>query len=1606
MISAERSGQYDHLMFRPSKKRKGGSVDLHDTIDLSFIESDDFEKFIDSTRLTCSNRLRICKLNLVLYEQVVRSSERFRILLLVASKRYAGCWQSDLMRELSISPKELFVFLNSLCKLGLIYKLNVPHNRISKCLLKNTVKCYDEKAQGSSKKVDGGASRLQNSSSLCFYAKYFVIDKLPEHIRSICFRNINENAEIALISMLEREENHILLESDWKAAYFKMAMEEIKSLNTRIENYIISRSYISFRKLLESKNKISRTFAWCPQTGHFERCIMLYKGPIDDTIKINLNGLLIPNRSICVINLKKFEGAEDRSEINQKISPTNMDFSGHSAQEYIYYVIKLSQNGAIAKDINRYVPIKYRQLSKILFNFESTGLVVKETERSGKTFMYRYYVNKETQAAKDDIIPELLTIDGATTEEVPSHGTTFTKKEDISYPEFLSRQRLYYTDESVYVKDFDLIFGKLLELPKQVNTIMFKRRMVLFHNYIDCFKAATFSNIAAFYNDMENLNTNVDRKTVVRVSQYVVTTLKYIKKLKSDKLKGTKLSVAIVYDSRYYNDLDAYNYIRSDIVRKRNILSSHAAALKSKINDSFKNLEDVNSIKESSIIPDINQNEIIMSQLNIQIPSVVKNISVNQQNPHSKGEDITTNFSQKLLSSNGFIFPIVTRIRRLHLFLTDIFSDSSRFSTLDALNSMNLELFFQLIGCGYEVSNINQYYESTTLIRDLPDDILKSLSIGFGRRDPVQILNNLLNFLLRMKLLLMHEIYSDTSAKCIVEWELVKSINLHSFLHPDSIIGTYDLLKSPEIYWNSLKIEVDNYINGKFDELPSIMHIKEIFVRKNWKRVFYLSNVVRNELDMAVSNWLKLSCNRLNEKSLLKCFHVPFQIVSFLSNRFNVPSTQIFNFILNKIKSNRYTTPYATDDLIVHKIIRNISKDSEYLWLSRFVIAERLCNAIFQYMYTCKSTMEDGKNGDDVVMEEKEELPAQSSLEDIWKFMSILFEKKYTPEECVSIFDYILNKSTYNSRLLKRLRKLASSDIITCALNCNVPMLLSCNKTTEHHQDTYITKLKSLIFTPAVNWRQTFSSYFTDTKKLKIILKSWVDRGWIVRTKKKTHIFGKYKLNTISKIKLFGKFSDLHFYANVLISNFSLFSPNNNLKNTAVNRNEHDDCKTESSISKCLDMNIYSVYNLMEQLAKEHASLEPRWSNNNNNIDKKAKYNYARLIDGGITKHINGSSSDTLSISSVEAKITDGQIVSENINMLQKDAITKDLVCGNQITDILNPLESEIILSNNMNSHFPLISYTYSFDPEVKENKLRYKPLHIKPLESRNIFTLDEIFQYLIHNVFDDFPTSVNLEAYLYKLVDIVRGSEEMGISYSNLMGKFRDMTPYKDVSDVFSIVLTAAQLLRFVLRLATGAEYTFIYWEYGQNLLVDKQRILYDTQEQGVSTCIQRPEYISPLFWILWEDQPFSVSSENLNNFIGSLQAFVSDSQREAFVSNFSRTNLAVFTSLDGHLNRGFLAFVSLRIFFMLKEKPGQTLEEVWKELVILDECEVEMLLESMVSIGLLLVKSIESHNVRTEPIFIPLDLSDSGSIRLYYAQESSITLWKFRHILVPFLK
>nr|PVC50364.1 hypothetical protein MACL_00002328 [Theileria orientalis] len=1649
--------QFDeYLRYNYSLKWKTTVNSLYD-VDVTEFPETHLQDHIGKTKLTCSNSFRVKKLNLALYEQVVKSNDRFRILMSIASKRYSGYWQSDLVEDLQISPKDLFSVLTCLCKLGLVYKLTIPQNSLYKYLIDSINENFDFKydTNEGAQQTDKDSS-IKNSASICFFHKFFVIDKIPDNIKALCFSDVKNNCESTMLELLEKAQNNIMLESDWRRAYFNTAFGELNQYNIRADNNAITKSYMSLRKTLESKNKITLIFAWCPQTKKYERSIMLLKNQKDNILTLKRTSM------VHVINMKTEHSEEEHVE------------------EYAYYMIKTAPDGISAKEINDHVPSKYKSMLKTLSIMEDLGLIRKQTHRDGKKFMYKYYSNdsrrtmiktedlsdascrsSSTHYEMGDVKLENSQAETPVNEDTENAGLYGTK-----YIDFINAHKIKYYDDSVYLREYENRFGGMY-LQSKLNTTLFKKRMVMMNEYLENFKAATQTNVSKFISEIEGRGTRPDRKSVFRILENLQKKLTHFKLLCSDEIKQTNMPLTVIYDSRHFTDVEAYSFLKNDINEKRILICSKSAQLKSKINDHFKNPEHVNNITDDPV-------EIMYPESsnvgNLKMPLLVKDVSVNQQNSTARMEEGMV-FSQRRQSLNGYVFPVMTRVKMLHGLLIDKFK-SETFTTSELLREMTLEHYYQMIGCGYQIPNVGEYMNER--IENLPQEHVKVLMNK--KRDPINILNNQLNFLYRIKLVSfsseMESSKTSNEVRCIednhnpsiwnnvvwpkseLKWKIIRYVHLYDFVNNEKK-QRYDMFKEHQEFWNNFKAQVDEYVSTGNGSVPELLPVKEVFSKKNWKKAMYLNTIVKSELDRVIALWMEMCCSGLHVKSLSKLCCIPNKVLRVLCDRFTLTKTQIQMHVKSKVRSSSCESQ-DEDDKILNKILSNMYKGTELLWISRYVIAEKIMNRIFLNILRknphtlprideleeyCRMDMIDlGTIGISEHCADGSSIKNGDFLPNVWKYLHILFNYKYSVNECKAIFDYIINNSSLNLRVLNKLRRLNTSEIISyiskksysnIANSYNtspsspkvIPKLNGDEPRPLENQIEYLSnklKLKCTMFTSSSKRLGAAVSVHQDIKYHKKILKTWCEYGWLVRCSKKSMILKVYKLSTMSKMKLFPKYTNINFFANQLLSYIEL---NNHDDFNSIDRqyrnngavNEYvmggqgefglvSNYKRMSIIRNCLDLDIHNLYNIVENLGE--IGFDIKWTFHPQKVDQPK---YFRLMDGGISKHIKALTS-SIGVSQVKANITDLQ---EKLNTQQYKRgpdtlrpVPKSYVCDHAGTDIIDP----VVFCNDPLDSSRLVNDGIQDD-------------HTK----KNMNTISDVLVYVM-KIYEADYTLKDMEKGFHKLVKAVKSKGVHGIRHrelittmgncklNNINGDYLNARDLKNNDDymtvgvnnmLYKILISSALILRLMFMIPNGQEFIYLYWLHSDKIIINSPCFCYknstlpasnvtnESIENGQRT---RPDYISEILWLMFQKNALQIP-QDLKDFTSLIRDVIED-DIEGYRNALGSSVYSPFTVLDGCFNVHMVAFISLKIYSIVKEKPGLTVHELWNEMAILDECEVELLVDSMILRKILLSKEI---NVESEPNHLFSSNKKTDCVKtVLYPQETCAALINFKSILL----
>lgn len=785
-------------------------------------------------------------------------------------------------------------------------------------------------------------------------------------------------------------------------------------------------------------------------------------------------------------------------------------------------------------------------------------------------------------------------------------GGAATTSSHLHYLEWVSHIRELYPSDESYKSRFIELFGKDFSLPSAINTCTFRRRMVLLTEYIESYKAANFKAISDMYGDVESSSTVVDRKTVKRVHQYVSARRRHIVQSHAQNIKGIFCPLSILYDSRQLDELQAFKLVNEEIAARRMLVSSRSASLRNRINKKFKSPEDIsesNTLTTTINVPD--SLEVIYKRpLPGELSLLLKDVEVSKMDDDEPSTKYGLASSQRNLLDNGYIFPIVTRVMFLHRFIMEIFPPGMRFSAFQALYRMPMDLYLQIIGCGHEIENMTALVRGRICPEHNKELLHEALFKEKGPRDPVALMHRMLNIMDKIGIVREYGVplvdgKESDIPQCEINWEVVQLVTLPSLKDNNQVSASFDVLASFDEFWDALQSEVYDYISLEKTSLPENMPVRELFNKKNWKIRSYVYNAHKIQLQEAISDWCHQTLHGIDSGSMERLMYMPPYIVKKFMSDHTISQDDLFCCLSQQIrKMDLEGNDYLMNSDIM-TLVNDMTCDLEYLWLGKYVMAERLSHSAFydalssddsnphkgaitwgvlrEKFYemdeTTSSTDEsvrdptsDGhgdhaskgvrniprasnkgyinRTGRDVTAKGlKENFKGRKEEGDysIWSMMSLLFDNAYSPDDCRYVVSQLLNTSSRMMRIISRLREMNTIDITKFSLGSYVSS--NCIVT---NKDLFISKdqekaiLKSVIFTPVVSMRPWFLKTFDGMKRISLILRQWYSNGWVVRTKQTSNIYTLFKLSNRSKVQLFGKFRDIKLMAELLQSHLSI----------------------------------------------------------------------------------------------------------------------------------------------------------------------------------------------------------------------------------------------------------------------------------------------------------------------------------------------------------------------------------------------------------------------------------------------------------------------------------
>lgn len=206
----------------------------------------------DAFWLLASPTLRKSKLNLWQHPEIADIPIRMRILSGIASKRYEGCWQCELIRDLNIDAKSMFQHLKAFFKYDLVIRFNLP--------LPHRLKRF------------GNTS----SSSVLWLPQFFDTRQIPKDILQMISTQQFVPLENRVVELLKTVPNNIILETDARSFCLSFIVQPGQSPLT-CSMKTAARSYQRIRRDLIMNKHVVRVKAWCPQSAKFESSLALYE---------------------------------------------------------------------------------------------------------------------------------------------------------------------------------------------------------------------------------------------------------------------------------------------------------------------------------------------------------------------------------------------------------------------------------------------------------------------------------------------------------------------------------------------------------------------------------------------------------------------------------------------------------------------------------------------------------------------------------------------------------------------------------------------------------------------------------------------------------------------------------------------------------------------------------------------------------------------------------------------------------------------------------------------------------------------------------------------------------------------------------------------------------------------------------------------------------------------------------------------------------------------------------------------------------------------------------------------------------------------------------
>lgn len=650
-----------------------------------------------------------------------------------------------------------------------------------------------------------------SSNSILFHHKYFVFEKFPEYIK-VQMKNLSLDLfGNTLLDFINKSPDGIALESSTLNYYINLTSSSAAKLCAAINPKVAEKGFNNLVNFLIERSKIARALAYCKDTGKNELVLITAKSPH--------------------FKAKSNECSDYKSlylyQLNAKLT----------LPEQICKLIMLNGNkGIMATEICQILSIRLKPLTKIL-NSLCPEYIKKIPERAGKLFYYRYHLSNRSLA-------NLPLVEGTMLSDKLSHND-LSQSINMDLSINSDQNTEFYSWLRNNLEQLSSLVGKV---KGKINTSQFRGRIAIIIEYLKRQKFATPADFAKTFCKVEGSEKLVDKRTVNRLISHALQHYRHIRQIKFFPSQNALVPINLIYDS---------NLTTSEGVKKL-----WSLALKGNTQNN------TTSNAESNQLDAPNGSSTNLNNKTLDLP-LIEGIVVSEVIGRSQEN---ASFSQKLLVSNGFVIPIMTRLKITHEFLITLGNDLLTEKSI--LNKMPFRIFLKVIGCGYAIKDQQWVQQHLSVdLEKLPSDIYKLLMFGAvgrvsntkNRRVATQIVTKLC--LLLTELGLVNSVTEPTSNGTVYQFWLVNRVINKSFCHKDLNCfycnkGSMSMnsLDDLERFWSHLKSfiwhiteshpddSIESYLamGNELEQMGEIQLVrngqrlipKEALIRKNWKGLF------------------------------------------------------------------------------------------------------------------------------------------------------------------------------------------------------------------------------------------------------------------------------------------------------------------------------------------------------------------------------------------------------------------------------------------------------------------------------------------------------------------------------------------------------------------------------------------------------------------------------------------------------------------------------------------------------------------------------------------------------------------------------------------------